>query len=205
MANVSDEDGDLMNVTFYWDNGSKIYSLNTKNGTISIAVHLEYGTNYIWKVVVNDSMEESIAIHHFSTIERTTANFTHSFIFENETAYFNDNSTGMIQQWLWQFGDGATSNEKNTTHIYKKSGCYVVNLTVVDIYGRQFSIKKIVHVWKRGDVNMDGKINALDVTSLEILIATNNTAAAPPPADANSDNVIDEDDINKIIEMIVGR
>ncbi len=204
MANVYDEDGDLMNVTFYWGNGSKIYSLNTKNGTISVAVHLEYGTNYNWKVVANDSRVESIVFHHFSTIEKIIANFTHSFIFENETAYFNDTSIGMIQQWLWQFGDGTTSHEKNPTHIYKKAGCYTVNLTVIDVYGKQFSIEKSIHVWKRGDVNMDGKINALDVTSLEIIIA-NNSMAAPPPADANGDNVVDEQDVNRIIEMIVGK
>ncbi len=46
------------------------------------------------------------------------------------TVKFTDRSTGTITTWLWDFGDGATSDEKNPTHIYEKAGAYDVELTV---------------------------------------------------------------------------
>ena len=43
---------------------------------------------------------------------------------------FTDLSTGVIDSWLWQFGDGATSTEQNPTHSYASSGSYDITLTV---------------------------------------------------------------------------
>ena len=43
---------------------------------------------------------------------------------------FTDLSTGVIDSWLWEFGDGATSTEQNPTHAYAASGSYDVSLTV---------------------------------------------------------------------------
>jgi len=34
--------------------------------------------------------------------------------------------------YLWQFGDGDTSNKKITTHLYKKIGKYIVTLSIID-------------------------------------------------------------------------
>jgi PKD repeat protein len=34
--------------------------------------------------------------------------------------------------WLWDFGDGTTSDEQNTTHIYHEAGTFEVVLTVID-------------------------------------------------------------------------
>ncbi len=38
-------------------------------------------------------------------------------------------------QWLWDFGDGATSEEEHPTHVYAEAGSYNVCLTVTDIAG----------------------------------------------------------------------
>ena len=43
---------------------------------------------------------------------------------------FTDTSTGSPTLWNWNFGDGATSTEQNTTHIYSVAGNYTVALTV---------------------------------------------------------------------------
>lgn len=37
--------------------------------------------------------------------------------------------------WLWDFGDGSTSDLKNPVHKYAKAGTYTVNLTVTDYNG----------------------------------------------------------------------
>ena len=39
---------------------------------------------------------------------------------------------GSIASWLWNFGDGNSSQSQNATHIYAKSGTYNVSLTVTD-------------------------------------------------------------------------
>jgi PKD repeat protein len=39
---------------------------------------------------------------------------------------------GKIVSYIWDFGDGETSNLQNPTHIYKKNGKYIATLTVID-------------------------------------------------------------------------
>jgi PKD repeat protein len=43
---------------------------------------------------------------------------------------FTDESTGVITDWDWEFGDGGTSTLQNPSHIYKDVGDYTVSLTV---------------------------------------------------------------------------
>ena len=45
------------------------------------------------------------------------------------TVGFTDQSTGSPTSWKWNFGDGITSTEKSTVHIYNKTGLYAVSLT----------------------------------------------------------------------------
>jgi hypothetical protein len=46
------------------------------------------------------------------------------------TATFTDTSDASPTKWLWNFGDGTNSTEKNPTHQYKSAGTYNVTLTV---------------------------------------------------------------------------
>ncbi|HSC40070.1 MAG TPA: PKD domain-containing protein, partial [Chitinophagaceae bacterium] len=43
---------------------------------------------------------------------------------------FTDLSTGAIDNWLWEFGDGATSSSKNPAHRYTDTGYFTIILTV---------------------------------------------------------------------------
>ena len=43
---------------------------------------------------------------------------------------FTDNSTGDVDQWLWQFGDGGTSAEQNPSYQYQDTGYFSVTLIV---------------------------------------------------------------------------
>ncbi|MBN1924691.1 MAG: PQQ-binding-like beta-propeller repeat protein [Prolixibacteraceae bacterium] len=43
---------------------------------------------------------------------------------------FTDTSKGEITSWLWDFGDGANSNEQNPLHTYSEEGNFGVKLTV---------------------------------------------------------------------------
>jgi len=50
---------------------------------------------------------------------------------------------GNITEYLWDFGDGTTSNLKNATHTYTKTGIYTVVFTITDEYGLVDSTQKI--------------------------------------------------------------
>lgn len=55
-----------------------------------------------------------------------------------ETVSFTNSSTvteGSLTSYLWNFGDGNTSADKNPTHIYLKKGIYTVSLTATSDKG----------------------------------------------------------------------
>ncbi|RJS68816.1 PKD domain-containing protein [Methanophagales archaeon] len=53
---------------------------------------------------------------------------------------------GDIISYHWNFGDGATSTDKNPVHTYPASGRYVVTHTVEDSHGRTDSITEEIQV-----------------------------------------------------------
>ncbi|HPN46067.1 MAG TPA: PKD domain-containing protein, partial [bacterium] len=46
------------------------------------------------------------------------------------TITFADSSTGVITSWLWDFGDGQTSDQQNPVHVYTIADTLTVSLTV---------------------------------------------------------------------------
>ncbi|MBC7081612.1 MAG: PKD domain-containing protein [Thermoplasmatales archaeon] len=56
---------------------------------------------------------------------------------------FYDSSTGEINSWHWDFGDGSTSNEKNPKHQYSAIGKFNVTLTVRGASGEDTITKEI--------------------------------------------------------------
>jgi PKD repeat protein len=54
---------------------------------------------------------------------------------------FTDKSVGDIASWLWEFGDGATSAERNPAHQYTSTGFYTVSLTVTGTAGSHTETK----------------------------------------------------------------
>ena len=54
---------------------------------------------------------------------------------------FTDKSTGNITNWLWNFGDGTQSNERNPVHQYDNPGTYTVKLTVSGLDGTDVETK----------------------------------------------------------------
>jgi PKD repeat protein len=48
---------------------------------------------------------------------------------------FDDRSSGLVDGWTWNFGDGTSSNERNPKHTYSSVGPYTVQLTARGPYG----------------------------------------------------------------------
>jgi PKD repeat protein len=47
------------------------------------------------------------------------------------TATFHDQSTGLVTDWLWDFGDGSNSNATHPIHTYSMPGTYTVCLNTI--------------------------------------------------------------------------
>jgi PKD repeat protein len=55
---------------------------------------------------------------------------------------FTDLSRCFVEQWLWDFGDGATSTEQDPTHTYNAPGSYAVSLTASGPGGSDTQVKQ---------------------------------------------------------------
>ncbi len=71
-------------------------------------------------------------------IEPLIVGFENDETCENMPMLFNDTTqvlTGSITDWLWEFGDGDSSQSQNPIHIYDENGIYEVKLTVTSSLG----------------------------------------------------------------------
>lgn len=114
---------------------------------------LEYSTGYTIRLVsgpsgiadINGNTLEADYSWTFTTIsEPLDADFMVSD--QNpevgESISFLDISSGNPISWLWDFGDGSTSNEQNPTYFYSTSGTFTVTLTINDQSGNDFETKE---------------------------------------------------------------
>ncbi len=60
------------------------------------------------------------------------------------TVLFNDISAGEPVVWIWDFGDGGASTERNPSHTYPRPGNYTARLTVQNQFGVSASTSKFV-------------------------------------------------------------
>lgn len=64
----------------------------------------------------------------------------------NITFYDDSNDTdGYIKSWIWEFGDGEKSDDKDPTHCYD-DGTYNVKLTVKDDDQAEKTISQVIHI-----------------------------------------------------------
>jgi len=125
--------------------------------SILVAAPNEPGATYVWSpggqttssiIVANPQIDDSVSVHvHIPTgcgynvlyILKPTI-ISPGFTFTNvcNNYYFTDTSkivNGTISSWLWNFGDGTTSNLPNKGHTYTTAGTYTVSLIVTSQLG----------------------------------------------------------------------
>lgn len=61
------------------------------------------------------------------------------------TVLFTDMSTGEPLSWIWDFGDGGASTERNPSHTYARPGTYTVRLTIANEFGITATASKFVN------------------------------------------------------------
>ncbi|HSG67979.1 MAG TPA: PKD domain-containing protein [Bacteroidales bacterium] len=65
----------------------------------------------------------------------------------------------IITAWEWDFGDGASSNAQNPTHIYIDGGDYNITLIIISQLGCTDTISKVVEVIDITTVSVHEQVN----------------------------------------------
>lgn len=99
----------------------------------------------VWNdaINVNDSYYSELVssncldVEDYPPVANFEASVTHPDI--GQIIAFTDLSTGVVNEWWWEFGDGGTSTLQNPTHVYTSAGMYTVKLTVRNTGGESTS------------------------------------------------------------------
>ena len=83
------------------------------------------------------SSRPKLTINYEADLEGPTArfSFTPAHPRPGDEVRFSDDSTGEPTSWLWDFGDGQTSQQQNPSHTYTTSGSKTVTLVVSNASG----------------------------------------------------------------------
>jgi PKD repeat protein len=131
-----DNDGQI--TAYLWDFGdgttsnqkiaTHAYSAaNTYQFTLTVTDNTN-ATGYTQgQIVVTE--EENQAPVAVASVSKNVAEINESISFDASQSYDDD---GQIISYLWDFGDGNTSTEVNTTHSYSAADTYTFTLTVTD-------------------------------------------------------------------------
>ncbi|MFH1147913.1 MAG: Calx-beta domain-containing protein [Pseudomonadota bacterium] len=97
----------------------------------------EYDPNLLVAQFNTDPPAGSLKLNPFATTQ----------ILEPLTVQYTDTSTGTVNGWSWDFGDGTTGTEQNPSHTYTKTGDYTISLTVTGTDGSDSrTVQYCVHV-----------------------------------------------------------
>jgi len=134
--------------------------------------------------------------------------FAPDCILVDEIVDFTDASTddGTITSWLWNFGDGSSSNVQNPNHSFGAAGEYTVALTATDNTGLDDSTPAALHIFLCGDLDGDDEVTVVDVLMLYRYV--NDLLPLDPcqvkRADMDQDGDVDEDDARALAGIVFG-
>lgn len=151
---VSFFDNSLNGLSSYWDFG------NGHNSNVINPVEIFHGglTDSTYNVRLISTGNGGCAdtfINQVVVYKRVIAFFDKSAIGCNPlTVNFRDSSTN-ASFWVWEFGDGSISTDKNPTHTFKNTGVYSVRLQAFSVAGcsSTFTLNNIINVITTPTVN----------------------------------------------------
>ncbi|MDZ7309171.1 MAG: phytase, partial [candidate division KSB1 bacterium] len=107
--------------------------------------YLAPGEYTVTLTVRNDCDSDTVSKANYVTVVDTvTADFSTGMTAGCAplSVQFTDQSSGPVASWLWEFGDGDTSAEKDPVHTYANAGNYTVRLTVSNGAGHSHAVVK---------------------------------------------------------------
>ncbi|WP_194778115.1 PKD domain-containing protein [Pararhodonellum marinum] len=108
----------------------------------------------LYQLNITDAMgceyNESFEVdNHFVALDmdiQSTSLERYQAFFANFPVVFTNNSFGNILSYYWDFGDGNSSTQESPTHIYQEEGEFEVKLQVVDLYGCELEISRMLEI-----------------------------------------------------------
>lgn len=135
--------------SWFWNFGNG----NTSSAQNPSAIYVTPGNYTVTLTVTGGGGSNTVTRTAYITVfQNPTANLVSTTTrvgCEPLTVCFNDISTqgsGIINNWLWDFGDGSTSYSQNPCHTYNTHGTYTVSLLVTDINGCNNTAVRINYV-----------------------------------------------------------
>lgn len=115
------------------------------------------GTYSVMLVVFNNNAgcRDTLIMPNLMDVDTPEADFFANTIFSScppfPVQFFNSTNRTDLQ-WLWYFGDGDTSSDRNPLHVYKFPGAYDVALVAFDSSGCRDSIMKLQYILVGGPI-----------------------------------------------------
>ena len=117
--------------TYSWDFGQGAIPLEANGKGPHTVQYSTSGVKMLSLVYTKDGISEN-EFSSLVVIDDTEPDF--SYLFKDKSFDFRDISKNAVS-YLWDFGDGETSEAMNPNHVYKKSGKYQVRLTTANACG----------------------------------------------------------------------
>ncbi|MFN4083065.1 MAG: PKD domain-containing protein, partial [Bacteroidia bacterium] len=129
-------------VTYNWHFGNPLSSSNTATGAIAAHTYNTNGTYFVKLVVTNnagcaDSITKPVAVNGNVNPIRASFNYNYNTCDcpNSNKIEFDNTSQGTGLRFLWNFGDGRTSTQRNPHKGYADTGWFTVTLTAYDSNG----------------------------------------------------------------------
>jgi len=142
-------------VSWYWEFGDG----SVANDNSPVHVYTESG-HYNVKLTIKTELGKAYSLKKHILINAAPFAFFNPNAKCDQTVGFTDNSftqSADVKQWMWDFGDGNYSMEKNPKHKFNTSTKSKVHLKVLDNNGCVDSITQFVKIKRKPDVGFDIK------------------------------------------------
>ncbi|NVO18932.1 MAG: PKD domain-containing protein, partial [Bacteroidetes bacterium] len=148
-TNSSQLNGAVSLQPWIWDFGDPTSGTsNVSNLLNPTHIFTDTGTYTVTLVVINSNNCMSSITKQVKINPLPAVDYTYDVSCLGDPVHFDPDPAVMqvdsIGSWLWDFGDGVTSQVQHTVHIYGAPGSYNVTLTVTDLKGCPNSISHTV-------------------------------------------------------------
>jgi PKD repeat protein len=136
------------NVRFLWNFGDGSPTTDTRDATVTHTFQ-NNGTYEVTLTVSNEAGQSETARQTITVTDTLRAAFNAVQLSDPPFgAQFTSSSSGNIQRYAWDFGDGTSepNGTQNVTHVYARPGTYQVTLTITDNNGQTSSASNAVNI-----------------------------------------------------------